>query len=391
MLIVLSGIETFHKKFFAREIIAALNTFEYEGYTIDFSRTNIAISKDDTLLYKLPDDQHPNGVRTLLLNPKDGSSNTAGKAVLDAAQEMQVAVFNEGVRNSHYHNVFCDPLHDLGLTPESEKIGPDAPSRLYVHDHSYDTLLQNYQNRTFENFVITGIFSKCFIEKLKTDIGADNVLVLNILRHPSVAFLLNEKEPSYYHLKKPDLSRTPEMDARKLEASILNASIIKEMPGVITFKFEDILRDGKFTVMGKDIPLPPNYDRSNNWLTWWEQKNIVLKKIVTDAQLAEFNSKYSNFEPMMEILLHTDPAAQQEALDTFNAEYNANISMETMLESLGDKTGMAFRTAKKCLPFFNAINGSSVTIEQYDNIFPINTFEKLEYEPLTYDEVIKLS
>lgn len=389
MLIVLSGIETIHKKFFAREIIAALNTFEYEGYTVKFGGTNIKISKNGKLLYQMADAEYPDGVNTLLINKEDGSSNEAGKAIVDAVYELYTQIFNEGVRNNHFHHVLSDPDYDFGLIPTTDILDTDAPNKEYVHPHKYADLIQNYQNRTFENFVVTGVFSKAFIDKVKEDLGSENVLVLNILRNPSTAFLLNEKEPEYYTLKKPYLSRSPDMDFRKLETSLLNAVILKDVPGVINLKFEDILRDGKFTVMDTEVPIPPNYNPANEWVTWWEEENIVVKKIIGKDDVDAFNKRFGAFEPTIDLLLHTDTEAQQEALDVFNEEHNSNVTLEDA--AAAGEPGDDRRILRNCLPFFNAVNKSTVTVEQYDSVFPINVFERLGYTPISYETVIKPS
>lgn len=382
MLIVLSGIDSIHKKFFSREIVSTLNVFTHDGHTIDFTGANVKIyNQAGERVFQLPDSEHPGGINTLLINKKDGSSNEVGKKLLEEVVALQNSMFDNPSRIDHFDYVFCNPLYDLGVVPEF----------FYQNDlqsYNYETdIIENYNNRKYENYVITGVFSKTYIEKLKEDLGADNVTVINIIRNPSAAFLLHEKEASHY-MSNP---RTPEVDHKKLEMSLLNAVILKDVPGVITLKFEDIINDGKLTLLGKDVVVPPDHNKAGTHLTWWEADYIVSKKVVNPKNLEAFNTKFSAFEPLTNVKYFTDASKQQEYLDAFNSKNGSNITLEDAIALLSENPKLEDRRVKDCLPFFNAANKSNVTAEQLDELFPINIFDKLGYTPKTYDEVVKLN
>jgi hypothetical protein len=274
MLIILSGIETINRKFFATQVIGSLNTFEVDGYKVEFSMLDFTVTDGSTnqIVYAPKSDAYGTWLAT--------NSSTFAK-ILDLKQ----SVFIEGLTNNNFRNTFVDHESDYEIikTPSFANLGDE----LLTQPHSYQDVIFNYNNRSFENFVITGSFSKVFVDKIRSDLGNNNVQVYNIVRHPSAAYLINEKDSSYYTEHSGLL--TAEMDFDKLKDSIINCVSLMRDSSIITLRFEDIIKNGTFTVAGKAISAPEGYNSYNQWITDWEFKNVVQLDIVNDEKMNDFN------------------------------------------------------------------------------------------------------
>ena len=287
MLVILSGVETIHKKFFARKIIAALNKFNIDGYDIDFTKDPFEVGdKDGKLIYR-PGSDTVEGVNHLLVDlDNDGKLDEVGYNTFVAINTFFEQVFLDGVRDNHFAFTFTDLPYDYGV---SNELVFNTPEGGYVHPHGYDDLLNNYKNRKTEYFVVTGSFSKGFIDSVKKDIGAENVLAVNITRNPSVCCLLHKK-PEAYYIK--NTTYTDEFDDNKLSVSIVNSANLKRFDDVVTLRFEDMINEGKFTLNGVEIDLPDGYDDYNGLITLWEQENIVPDELVGPDVIESFNARF---------------------------------------------------------------------------------------------------
>lgn len=319
MLIILSGVETIHKKFFARQILAALNTFEVDGYTVTFKdHVPTVVDKDGTVVYQPAMDGNP-GINHLLVDlDNDGVYDEAGNATFEKIQALNDRVFLSGVRDNHFAFIFATIPYDFEVTSQVEFDIPDG----YLHPHTYEDVLNNYRNRECENFVITGIFGKGFINKIREDLGNENVTVINIVRNPSVCRLIHEK-PEAYYIKND--TYTKEFNENKLSVSICQAASLARFSDITTLRFEDLLRDGKFTVLGKEVEIPFGYIAYNQWLTTWEMSEVVSLGLCTPAELNEFNEMYHhlaaslNEDPRLPqdlfAMLDYDPLTYEEIVD----------------------------------------------------------------------------
>jgi hypothetical protein len=360
MLIVVSGVETIHKKFFARSILMKLTSVIDlgDGYTLNFSSHPFEIyDASGKLVYGTGTDTRE-GTNELLIDlDNDGIADPEGREIFDKAQELYNKYFLDGIRDHHFMNTFSDPWFDFGFVKviDAPMDGNDVNYDL-IHPHSYDDILAAYNARELDVHIITGSFSKHFIESIREDLGEENVQVYNITRNPSAAFLLNEKEPEFYTLKKPTKSRDRAMDRRKLEQSIINAMILKDVPGVTTVKYEDILASGKFTVNGIEITAPESLLEGNNgYLTTWDLTTQVPLGIVNADDIEEFNDHFLNYEPTS-IKFDTD-------------------GVTLKLIKLADEL--------KTPPL------GSYSAEEIDKIFPKNIFDNLDYTPVTFSELTK--
>lgn len=281
MLVILNGVETVHKKWFAGRLVAALNTFEVDGYTVDFNKQPFEIFDSAGTLVYGPE------VNALLLNQEDGSRNDAGHAVLDKVVQLEDEHFLSGSRENHYSVMYVDLDYDFGI---SNTLTFPPYSLL-----NNPNVIERYNARTVENFVISGTFSRGFIEQMITELGRENVKIINIIRNPSVVHLMHEKPPAYY-IK--NSTYTKEHDKQKLDKSILTSAFLIQFEDVATFKFEDILRDGYFTFEGRQIMLPSTHLPFNNWITHFEMSEVIalrnedIDTCLTD--LAAFNDAFSD-------------------------------------------------------------------------------------------------
>lgn len=383
MLIVLSGVETVNKRFFAGKITEALNNFELDGYRIDFTKPAVEVYDSENNLVWAVGQPGENP----LLTDEDGFLKPAGVELANRIIALQETIFTDGLSSNHYSNIFADPTVDYGFLPAEEMLGRTSG---YNRQHSYDLLLESYNARTLDNFVITGSFSKLVVEQLRRDLGGENVLVLNMIRNPSTCFLLNEKAPEYYA---EQADRTPTMDDYKLQKSILNAIILRGLEGVVTLKFEDIIVAGSFDVNGVNISVPAGYNNYNDILTQWEMDTIIPLAIVGNDRLNEVNAFYSDYSITTDAEIPTefptDPEGKQALVDAFNAQFNSNITVEVaeaMFSVLSTTVGP--KKLIDLLPLWNATNNVNVTREQVEALVPSNLFAALEYTPLDYAAII---
>jgi len=349
MLVILSGVETIHKKFFARKIIAALNRFVVDGHTVDFSIEPFRVT-DPTgkVVYSPAIGDQPHTNELLIDLDNDGVIDLEGNAIFDKILELNDNLFLTGGRNNHFSNFFIDLAHDFGIT-DTVDYGNSSPKIPLLHPHSYADVLANYANRLGDVHVITGIFSKAFINSVRTDIGAENVTVINIIRNPSTCILLNRKDDAYY--ANPEKNRTPELDARKLVYSIANAAVLAKFDDITTIRFEDIITAGKFTVNGVEVTVPAGYDNFNSVLTQWEHENLIPLEIIS-----------------------------AETLDAINIELQHYAS------------GQSPNITEEITTYINSLRSTPATISEIKAVIsanmPENLFTELGYEPLTYDDIV---
>lgn len=371
MLIIFTGSETIHKKYIGRQILASFNTHVVDGYTVNFQKEIFEVyDSENNLVYK------PNSEIVSMYLKEDGFLDEEKSATVDKIIQLQNDM-RQNANDNHFAAVFSAPMQDLGLTERD--IFADDYDRNYIQPHTYKDVLANYQNRIGDVHLITGVFSKAFIEKIRTDLGSENVVVINLLRNPSIAYLLDPK-PDEYYVEHP--ARTPLMDRMKLYKSFLNSVAVKDIPGIINLRFEDVLRDGQFEINGTVVKLPDEHQNFNNKITLFEKESVVPLNKVSADQLSQFNSFLSNFELTM-ILEDTS----QEALNGLNARFNTNFQ-KAELEANLRTTFDGFACIKSMLPIYNLIKGTNFTVEQLDSTVPSNLFTALGYEMLNYNDIV---
>ena len=286
MLVVLSGVESIHKRLIARQIIAKKNTFVVDGYKLDFTKDNPfgIIGQDGT----------PVTIESFFPDGLAEADVDARKTTLQKMVELENSIIENGML-SHYFGKFVSICYDLGIgaygvpvipwLPENDPIGDT-----YHYPTSYESVLQRYRESKLDYHVITGSFGKAFIDRIRNDIGAENVIVYNILRNPSVAFSLHTRIPNF---TSNQVDMPEQWHMNKLYDSIYNSAILKQDPSIITVRFEDMISTKQFIVDGTNVGLYLDYDAATNWLTRYEAANILPNVPVTEEMVTEFNQSIS--------------------------------------------------------------------------------------------------
>jgi len=351
MLVILSGLETINKKFLARKILASLNTFTVDGYTVDFSIEPFKVTDTNgKIVYCIVQDDQPATNELILDLDNDGVVDPEGVATFNKIVKLHDDLFLSEVEGNHFNSVFVDPAYDYGITDINEFSTTD---NVLIHPHTYNDVLENYKNRICDTHVITGIFSKVFIDKIRADLGVQNVTALNIIRNPSTCILLNPKTDEHY--EDPSKERTIELDNLKLMRSLENAIVLSDVDYVTTIKFEDIIITGKFIVNGVEVGVPDGYNNHNGSgiITQWEKENIIPLNLISDTDLKKENLNLKNY----------------------TATYCIPVVDESVLNFLNNL---------KTIPFQSLDELRSVLLAKC----PANVFERLGYIPLSYAEIV---
>jgi len=291
MLIVLNGVETIHRKWFAEEIYKTMNTFRVDDYLVKFVRdtyevTSLTSTSTSATVVTHVGDEIQTSLETVVVEAGEvvysDSINKllhlpTGGETLNKIEEL----FNTTVRTHtrHYANVFVDLEHDLN---NSTFKGETDPSYCYPTD--YTTLISNYRSSDIETFVISGAFSRHVLDKLKDDLGEDNIKIINIIRHPNACMIAHWKSEEHY-TENPNY--TKEFHSERLAKSIINAANLVQYPDVETIRFEDIISNGQFTVNGVNILAPENHEMHNQYITKFEKAHA-------DTELPKYTLEQNN-------------------------------------------------------------------------------------------------
>lgn len=360
MIILLSGTQSINKKFLARIVLANLNTFEYKGYTCDFSHSDIKIYDADGKLVFRPStieggivgkdevvQEAPAIDQPIVVNlgEDDGIEDLLHSEpdVLEHFLALNKEIFEDGIKHNHFVNRFCSMDVDFGLTDTPRYLKENGATKL-LHPHEFDDVVNNIKNSPYKTKVITGTFGNHFINKIKEVFADEEVHVINIIRNPSASWLLNKKPQSKWNSPgSPDLDEAFDRE-RFFQSSIVSSSTIKN-PAVVTVRFEDMMQSGILTIAGVDIDVREDYRAYNKWLSNYESKIDIL---MSDEEFATFNDLALNYT-------FNDFYIKPDDIDE---EIEYNMPRDTLLSKI-------------------AAN------------FPKNLFADLGYEPLTKDEILK--
>lgn len=348
MLIILNGVETIHESSLARRITETLNTFTCGEYTVDMSEPLARfIDVDGNVVFTEGD-----------ANPVPPPTPEMVQGLNDIQTELL-----EISKRSHFNTIFEDVLYDYGLYPTTDICTYTAEEP--CHPYSYATVLADYKARKYEYYVVSGVFSYEVVKKFRKSLGVSNVVVLNVIRNPSLCFLLNKKDEDYYSPLDPNKTPMPIIGKFKLEKSLLNACILYSRSEPITVRFEDMIRDGGFELLGKFVKLPIGYENYNGILTQHELKEYIPLQLETPDALDLFNSEFSEYDFHLVIQFNDPPVFSPDG----------GIAYE-------------YRRLRDGLDFYNQVHGTNITMADLDRI-PKNIFAELGYQPLNYASIVK--
>jgi len=270
MLILLTGSEAIGKKHLARFIVNELNTFNYNGHSINFKQElngNTITEIDGVVLGEELDD--------------DGLSVT-----ITWAAEFYNDVFNGYGTLCHKFDVHGDEYFDIGVN--KDHIPMEGVGNLL---HTCD-VLETYRDKPagLDTVVVSGTFSSHYIQMLKDELK-DDFIAYNIVRNPSTALLLNKKCDEFFESDtKPDSTIT--IDFGKLDSTTMITGALTSRTDLCeTIKFEDIIKTG-LVINGTKINLGEGYVAFNDYITVWEMNNHF------EQDLTDGNNAFVNYDPL---------------------------------------------------------------------------------------------
>lgn len=335
MVIVLTGMQSINKKLLARIIMAQLNKFEYKGYYADFTNPNFSIydSKTNECVFRLANNGDV-GIDTLV-----NTDYSIVKYFLDINQK----IFFDYINHNQFLNIFCSLDIDYGIT-STPKYYINPVTELN-YPHKFDDVIENIKKSTLDVKVIIGTFGKHFIDELKTALkGKEEVKVLNIIRNPSVSWIMNKKTDTNW-ISKDNPDFTEENDIKIFFESILNSIELKKYNDVYTIKFEDIMKNGKIELGDSNIYVSDDFLGYNEYINKYEQNMEIL---MDDVEFATFNDKISNYI-LEDFYIPSDDVDEEKEFGMSRSEF----------------------------------------ISELGKHFPINIFEKLGYDPVDRKNIIK--
>jgi len=265
----------------------ALNNFDQyviDGYVCDLVSPDFTIKNPSgEIVYSTNPANMTN--RLLIDLDNDGIKDEAGNAIFDKIIAFKETILDINA-NAHYHGEFAETSQDFGSLVDEPNIG------------NYQEFKDFYLNRPFEHIVFSGVFSKAFIDTVRSEFGIDQVKVLNVVRNPSVAYLLDDS----YKIEEIENAVHPTKGSlhgvgNRLFTSFLCSMKLTELEYVTTIKFEDILVNGGFDFEGVYITTS-EHGNDNGILTQYEREiviPVIEKSSVTLDNLEFFNDVFSNF------------------------------------------------------------------------------------------------
>jgi hypothetical protein len=321
MLTIISGVQTIHKQFFARKILLTTNNFnavKFEEFKVDFTKEIIEVYDANNELVYRPESDDTLGVDQLISNDK------LDRFELYKKIDLFYDDFLAKIQTNHFKHTFLDILYDYGIKSTLTLDGL-LPTRL-PYPATYNDIIQNYTAGEYRNYVITGCFSKGFIDKLRNDLGPNQIQVINLIRNPSVCALLHKKNTDQLS---GDAVTTAEEDIEALNSSLLNAVNLKRFPDIHTIRFEDFLKDGHVTINGQQYDLPKQYVQHNQYITQFEKDNLATDDITS------YNEMYSNLNS--NFYSYKDPVLSEQQFNelTSTTDFVAPQLPTNLFEELG--------------------------------------------------------
>lgn len=269
MLILITGAEGIGKKHLGRFIVNGLNTFSHDGHSINFKQAHDGSTITEIDGVVLGEDLDDDTIFT----------------TIQWADIFYNKVLNDYGTLCHKFDIHHDEYFDIGI---------NAEHKLYAYDdqllHSAD-VLETYRDKpeALDTVVVTGTFSSHYIQMLK-DVLKDDFKAYNIIRNPSVSYLLNTKtEETLGDLVYSDLNI--DVDFTKYDSSTMIAGALSSMDIVTNIEFEDIIKTG-LVINGVDIELPPGYKAFNDHITVYEKEHHVKD------DLTEANNALTVYDPL---------------------------------------------------------------------------------------------
>ena len=326
MLIVVNGPETIKSRHLARQIYNTINgrdSITVGEFTVDATGSvAIVYNSDNEIVYD--------------------ENSESSEAIADVFDEIQALLNNDPIP-SIFHNrekltSFQDDIDvnfEKGLLKirELSRIGYDFPypdddfaENQELADSVKDAIITAYNNKVSNHIVISGAFSKYYIDQIRTALGASEVEIINITRNPSVSYAVHFSQPypttftpdtTVQFQRSFDNSNSIYYEEEYVESffnSQINCITLKDLDYVTTYKFEDLLVSGSITVNGTAVDISSIYPSTNNIIT--DNENVS----VTADQVSSANNFFSSYTSLADYFVY----------DTASAELIATFDFTTL-------------------------------------------------------------
>lgn len=256
-----------------------LTNYIIGGYKVDFSKWPTEIyDKTNELVHRYHYDD-VEGVDVLSKLPN-------GQTVIDAVNNFEDEYIINANKTNHYHDHYYDGGADFGLSDNS-------------HDGDFKEFLDTYKSKKTKHHIVSGLFSRTFVEKIRKYLGKDNVIVYNIIRNPSVAFLYDNEpvlpEKVLEELKQPDLKL-----GTNLFSSTISAYTLSQLDYVKTIKYEDLIKQDSIDINGTTVKLS-RHIAHNSYIASYEKEMFESVALERKDQLELFNNVFSNVHTYSDI------------------------------------------------------------------------------------------
>jgi len=302
MLVVLNSSIATKRQYIAQRIGYAINNLDNYPVGDFFVRYQIDESNNSSFEIFNSDNEKVYGAGVSpspLLTNEDGSANTDGIEIFNQANSLDLTRLYH-----HFYDDFADwTFYDYGLKEDG-------------FDFTTQDILDVYNARNIDNFVVVGAFAKVIIEELKSALG-DDLHVINFVRNPSTMYLFNTDYESRGHelddiipycgLNNQDLIACRYLNT-EICSAIFSSIAVGSLEYVQQVKFEDVLANEQFNIGDATVTLEI-FNAYNAYVDQYEIDNVI-PYMQTDGQLT----------------------AKQEDLPLFNSivsDMNTNITHET--------------------------------------------------------------
>jgi len=164
---------------------------------------------------------------------------------------------------------------------------------IFPEGGNYKAFLSQYHTRPYPILVISGSFSKTFVNMITRDI--DKVYAINITRNPSTIYTVDSitQDTAPYNT-----TAGVKLLKQRNESSLIQSVILKQMSSVQTIKFENILETGMIQFGNHCIDLS-SYRSYNNVLTQYEYHTLMPRCGLGPQDVDQFNYLADNFKKIL--------------------------------------------------------------------------------------------
>jgi hypothetical protein len=282
MLVLVSGVIATGKSLIARKIIDSEYSFVIEDYSLDLSRYGLPGAIKDA-------EGNLTTIGELIASGvfEDGTDEVANLYAL----EYDFQQYELRTRLKHqYMSASADAINSRAETiPSYADYTITVPWKDLDNNYtstnavSIEEIVSDYNASSIRPYVINGVFGQEFINTIKEEVGSENVVVYNIIRHPSVVYALTSSE-------RADADIGPHEEER-LYNSLLQSVILKNDPNVITVKFEDMVANQEFMYRGNNVGVYSGWNDDNGLITTFERNRIISSITVDATDVSNFNTK----------------------------------------------------------------------------------------------------